>query len=111
MAAGFVRFDSFGAFFPAHGGSVLWSLYVMGIVLAIGMGYLFKKTIFKGEAPMFIMVRFSVLSLFPNREEAWDLFVTGFDSVGVCPSSRAALPALTPDVSAFRSGRLKGKTG
>jgi ferrous iron transport protein B len=44
-----------GAFFPAHGGSVLWSLYVMGIALAIGMGFIFKKTIFKGEAPMFIM--------------------------------------------------------
>jgi len=44
-----------GAFFPAHGGSVLWSLYMMGILLAIGMGFLFKRTIFKGEAPMFIM--------------------------------------------------------
>jgi len=44
-----------GAFFPAHGGSVLWSLYVMGIALAIGMGFIFKKTIFKGEAPMFLM--------------------------------------------------------
>jgi ferrous iron transport protein B len=44
-----------GAFFPAHGGSVLWSLYVMGIVLAIGMGFIFKKTLFKGDAPMFIM--------------------------------------------------------
>jgi ferrous iron transport protein B len=44
-----------GAFFPKHGGSVLWSLYVMGILLAIGMGFIFKKTLFKGDAPMFIM--------------------------------------------------------
>ena len=44
-----------GAFFPRHGGSVLWSLYLMGILLAIVMGFIFKKTIFKGEAPMFIM--------------------------------------------------------
>jgi ferrous iron transport protein B len=44
-----------GAFFPAHAGTVLWSLYVMGIVLAIGMGFIFKRTLFKGEAPMFIM--------------------------------------------------------
>jgi ferrous iron transport protein B len=44
-----------GAFFPNHGGSVLWSLYVMGILLAIVMGFIFKKTIFKGDAPMFIM--------------------------------------------------------
>ncbi len=44
-----------GAFFSAHAGSVLWSLYVMGIVLAVIMGVIFKKTLFKGEAPMFIM--------------------------------------------------------
>jgi len=44
-----------GAFFPAHAGTVLWSLYVLGIVLAILMGIIFKKTLFKGETPMFIM--------------------------------------------------------
>jgi ferrous iron transport protein B len=44
-----------GAFFPAHAGTVLWSLYVTGIVLAIVMGVIFKKTLFRGEAPMFIM--------------------------------------------------------
>jgi ferrous iron transport protein B len=44
-----------GAFFPAHAGMVLWSLYVMGIALAIVMGLIFKRTLFKGEAPMFIM--------------------------------------------------------
>ncbi len=44
-----------GAFFSAHAGTVLWSLYVMGIVLAIVMGIVFKKTLFRGEAPMFIM--------------------------------------------------------
>jgi len=44
-----------GAFFPAHAGSVLWSLYVMGIALAIFMGVIFKRTLFRGETPMFIM--------------------------------------------------------
>ncbi|MHB9035505.1 MAG: ferrous iron transport protein B [Armatimonadota bacterium] len=44
-----------GAFFPRHAGTVLWSLYVMGIALAILMGFIFKNTLFKGEAPMFIM--------------------------------------------------------
>src|SRR5574337_839190 len=44
-----------GAFFSAHAGTVLWSLYVMGIGLAIMMGVIFKKTLFKGETPMFIM--------------------------------------------------------
>ena len=44
-----------GAFFPAHAGTVLWSLYVMGIGLAVLMGLIFKRTLFKGESPMFIM--------------------------------------------------------
>jgi ferrous iron transport protein B len=44
-----------GAFFPNHAGTVLWSLYVLGIGLAIMMGIIFKRTLFKGEAPMFIM--------------------------------------------------------
>ena len=44
-----------GAFFSAHAGTVLWSLYVMGIVLAVAMGLIFKKTLFRGEAPVFIM--------------------------------------------------------
>lgn len=44
-----------GVFFPDNSGTVIWSLYIMGIILAIVMGYLFKKTLFRGEAPMFIM--------------------------------------------------------
>jgi ferrous iron transport protein B len=42
-------------FFPQSAGTVIWSLYVMGIVLAIVMGTIFKKTLFRGEAPIFIM--------------------------------------------------------
>lgn len=44
-----------GAFFAGNAGMVLWSLYVMGIALAIVMGVIFKRTLFRGEAPMFIM--------------------------------------------------------
>jgi len=44
-----------GVFFAAHSGTVIWSLYVLGIVLAIIMGIIFKKTLFRGDAPMFIM--------------------------------------------------------
>jgi ferrous iron transport protein B len=43
------------AFFSACAGTVLWSLYLLGIVLAILVGFLFKKTLFRGEAPVFIM--------------------------------------------------------
>jgi ferrous iron transport protein B len=43
------------AFFPANAGTAIWSLYVMGILLAMLMGILFKKTLFRGENPLFIM--------------------------------------------------------
>jgi ferrous iron transport protein B len=44
-----------GVFFPGRPGTVIWSLYVLGIVLAVVMGVVFKKTLFRGEAPAFIM--------------------------------------------------------
>jgi ferrous iron transport protein B len=44
-----------GVFFAAHSGTVIWSLYVLGLALAVLMGILFKKTIFRGEYPLFIM--------------------------------------------------------
>jgi ferrous iron transport protein B len=44
-----------GIFFAQSSGTVIWSLYVLGILLAVLMGLLFKKTIFRGEAPVFIM--------------------------------------------------------
>jgi ferrous iron transport protein B len=44
-----------GAFFAGSAGTVLWSLYVLGIVLAVLMGVVFKKTLFRGDSPMFIM--------------------------------------------------------
>jgi len=43
------------AFFAAYAETVLWSLYLLGIVMAVLMGFLFKKTLFRGEAPVFIM--------------------------------------------------------
>lgn len=42
-------------FFPDNTGTVIWTLYILGMLLAILMGFIFKKTLFKGEAPMFIM--------------------------------------------------------
>ncbi|TGU75016.1 ferrous iron transport protein B [Geomonas terrae] len=44
-----------GIFFPNNSGTVIWSLYIIGILLAVFMGLIFKRTLFRGEAPMFIM--------------------------------------------------------
>ncbi len=44
-----------GAFFSANQGIVIFSLYLLGIVLAIGVGVIFKKLVFKGETSHFVM--------------------------------------------------------
>ena len=43
------------AFFPKHGGIVLFSLYTLGIIMALLVGKIFSKTLFKGESSHFIM--------------------------------------------------------
>lgn len=44
-----------GAFFSHNAPTVLWSLYILGIVMAIILGFILKNTIFKGKTPVFIM--------------------------------------------------------
>ncbi|MBQ6371257.1 MAG: ferrous iron transport protein B, partial [Firmicutes bacterium] len=42
------------AFFPGHGGLIMTGLYVLGVVLAILVAFLYKK-LFRGEAVPFVM--------------------------------------------------------
>jgi ferrous iron transport protein B len=42
-------------FFPQSGGAVIFALYLTGILLAVGSGLLFRRTILKGEASTFVM--------------------------------------------------------
>ena len=44
-----------GALFPKNGGLVVFSLYLMGIVLAVVMASIFNKFFFEGERSAFIM--------------------------------------------------------
>jgi ferrous iron transport protein B len=43
------------AFFPDHGGLVLFSLYALGIIVAMIMATVFSRTLLKGESSYFIM--------------------------------------------------------
>ncbi|MCD6055863.1 MAG: feoB [Gammaproteobacteria bacterium] len=43
------------AFFPHHGGLVVFLLYLIGIIMAILTGLLFKKTLLRGESEPFFM--------------------------------------------------------
>jgi ferrous iron transport protein B len=42
-------------FFPETGGAVIFSLYLIGVLLAVGTGLLLRRTILKGEATTFVM--------------------------------------------------------
>jgi ferrous iron transport protein B len=44
-----------GAFFSAHQGLVMFSMYLLGILVAIGAAFVFRKTILKGESGHFVM--------------------------------------------------------
>ena len=44
-----------GAFFAKNGPTVIWSLYTLGIFMAILLGFVLKKTLFKGPVPLFLM--------------------------------------------------------
>ncbi len=43
------------AFFPKHQGMVLFSIYLIGILLAVGSALLLKNTVFKAEEAPFVM--------------------------------------------------------
>ena len=43
------------AFFPRFGGTVVFSIYIIGILLAVLTGLLLKHTIFRGEVSHFVM--------------------------------------------------------
>jgi len=44
-----------GAFFPSNPGTVLFSIYAIGIALAVIVAIIFKKTLFKSEDTPFVM--------------------------------------------------------
>lgn len=44
-----------GAIFPKYQGTLLFMLYFLGIVLAIGIALVFKKTLFKAQSTPFVM--------------------------------------------------------
>jgi ferrous iron transport protein B len=44
-----------GAIFPSHQGTLLFLLYFVGILMAIGISMLFKRTIFHTESTPFVM--------------------------------------------------------
>lgn len=44
------------AFFPNHGGLILFGLYALGIIIGLIMAKIFSNTIFKGEQPSYFIM-------------------------------------------------------
>ncbi|HUW06085.1 MAG TPA: ferrous iron transport protein B [Williamwhitmania sp.] len=44
-----------GAIFPTHAGTVLFAIYLLGILMAIGAALIFKRTLFHSEEVPFVM--------------------------------------------------------
>jgi ferrous iron transport protein B len=44
-----------GAFFPGREGNVIFAIYLSGVVLAILMGQIFRRTLFRGEIAPFVL--------------------------------------------------------
>ncbi|MCD6548760.1 MAG: ferrous iron transport protein B [Thermodesulfobacterium sp.] len=44
-----------GAFFAKYGATVIWSLYILGIITIVVLGIILNKTIYKGMKSVFIM--------------------------------------------------------
>ncbi len=44
-----------GAFFPTHASSMLFTIYMLGILMAIGTALIFKRTFFKSDDVPFVM--------------------------------------------------------
>jgi len=62
------------AFFPNNGGVVLFTIYALGIIIALVMGKIFSKTLFKGESSHFIMELppFRLPSMRSVARDMWD---------------------------------------
>ena len=43
------------AFFPKHGGLVMGGLYFLGIIVGILFAFIYRKTLFRGDAVPFVM--------------------------------------------------------
>ncbi|WP_027869979.1 ferrous iron transport protein B [Eubacterium sp. AB3007] len=75
------------AFFPGKGGLIMTGLYVLGVLVAILMALLFKRTLFRGEAVPFVMElpnyrlpsAGNVLRLM--WEKAWDFITRAFSVI------------------------------
>ena len=105
------------AFFPNNGGIVLFSLYLLGIIMALVVGKVFSKTLFKGESSDFIMelppYRLpSVTSVLRNMwDKVWDFLQRAGTVIFIVVSLLWVLSILPYGVEPSSQGSYLGKIG
>lgn len=105
------------AFFPNNGGLVLFSLYLLGIIMALVVGKIFSKTLFKGESSDFIMelppYRLpSITSVLRNMwDKVWDFLHRAGTVIFVVVSLLWVLSILPYGVEPSSQGSYLGKIG
>lgn len=105
------------AFFPNRGGLVLFALYALGIAMALIMGKIFSKTLFKGESSDFIM------ELPPYRlpswrsvlrdmwDKVWDFIHRAGTAIFIMVSLLWILSRVPFGVEPYSQGSILGKIG
>ncbi len=105
------------AFFPDSGGLVLFSLYFLGILVALIMAKIFSKTLFKGESSYFIMelppyrmptIRNVLRNMWDNVSE---FLVRAGTVIFFVVSILWVLAMLPVDVEAYSQESILGKIG
>ena len=105
------------AFFPDNGGLVLFSLYLLGIAMALLVGKIFSKTLFKGESSDFIMelppYRLpSISSVLRNMwDKVWDFLYRAGTVIFVVVSLLWVLSVLPFGVEPSSQASYLGKIG
>ncbi len=105
------------AFFPNNGGLVLFLIYSLGIVVALLMGKIFSKTLFKGDSAHFIMelppYRIpSVRNVLRDMwEKVWDFLKKAGTIIFAVVSLLWVLSVLPLGVEPYSKASLLGRIG
>jgi ferrous iron transport protein B len=105
------------AFFPNKGGLILFSIYFLGIAVALLMGKIFSKTLFKGESSYFVMelppYRFpSLKSVLRNMwDKVWSFVRRAGTTIFVVVTILWILAVIPFGVEPYSQGSVLGKIG
>lgn len=105
------------AFFPKHGGLVLFSIYFLGILMALVTAKIFSKTLFTGEVSHFIMElppyrKPTLRNVFRNMWDNVSEFLLRAGTVILAVISALWILAVLPvGVEAYGSESILGRIG